>query len=73
MGEKKRFLVLNTIKRGVLTTIMNDKWMNINFDKENLEPYKEPDLFKAMEETIIGKPLSINGTKKDTILIEDPR
>lgn len=62
----KRFLVLNPIKRGVLTTIMNDKWMNINFDKENLEPYKEPDLFKAMEETRIGKPLqnSINETKK---------
>jgi len=52
----KRFLVLNPIKRGVLTTIMNDKWMNINYDKENLEPYNEPDVFKGlMDEVRIDK------------------
>ena len=54
----KRFLVLNPIKRGVLTTIMNDKWMNITHEKDNLEPYKEPDVFKAMDESRIGNILS---------------
>jgi len=63
----KRFLVLNPIKRGVLTTIMNDKWMNINFDKENLEPYKEPDLFKAMEETRIEKMIEM-GYEREAII-----
>ena len=51
----KRFLVLNPMKRGVLTNIMNDKWININFEQENLQPYKEPDLFNALAEDRVGK------------------
>ena len=52
----KRFLVLNPMKRGVLTNIMNDKWININYEADNLQPYKEPDLFNALSEDRIGKP-----------------
>ena len=51
----KRFLVLNPMKRGVLTNIMNDKWININYEADNLQPYKEPDLFNALSEDRIGK------------------
>lgn len=51
----KRFLVLNPMKRGVLTNIMNDKWININYEQENLQPYKEPDLFNALAEDRVGK------------------
>ena len=51
----KRFLVLNPMKRGVLTNIMNDKWININYEQDNLTPYKEPDLFNALAEDRVGK------------------
>ena len=50
----KRFLVLNPTKRGILTNIMNDKWININYEADNLQPYKEPDLFKALAEDRVG-------------------
>ena len=50
----KRFLVLNPMKRGVLTNIMNDKWININYEQDNLTPYKEPDLFNALAEDRVG-------------------
>ena len=51
----KRFLVLNPVKRGVLTNIMNDKWININYEADHLQPYKEPDLFRALAEDRIGE------------------
>ena len=51
----KRFLVLNPMKRGVLTNIMNDKWININYEQDNLQPYKEPDLFNALAEDRVGE------------------
>ena len=43
------------MKRGVLTNIMNDKWININYEQDNLTPYKEPDLFNALEEDRVGE------------------
>lgn len=61
----KRFLVLNPIKRGVLTTIMNDKWMNINYERENLEPYKEPDVYKAIDESRIDKMIEMGYDRED--------
>ncbi|XP_053329425.1 MAP/microtubule affinity-regulating kinase 4 isoform X3 [Spea bombifrons] len=39
----RRFLVLNPTKRCTLEQIMNDKWMNIGYDSDDLKPYKEPD------------------------------
>ncbi|XP_073454160.1 MAP/microtubule affinity-regulating kinase 4 isoform X3 [Aquarana catesbeiana] len=39
----RRFLVLNPSKRCTLEQIMNDKWMNIGFDSDDLKPYKEPE------------------------------
>ncbi|XP_018430886.1 PREDICTED: MAP/microtubule affinity-regulating kinase 4-like [Nanorana parkeri] len=39
----RRFLVLNPSKRCTLEQIMNDKWMNIGFDTDDLKPYKEPE------------------------------
>ncbi|XP_075042252.1 MAP/microtubule affinity-regulating kinase 4 isoform X2 [Mixophyes fleayi] len=39
----RRFLVLNPTKRCTLEQIMNDKWMNIGFDSDDLKPYKEPE------------------------------
>jgi len=35
----KRFLVLNPQKRSTLTNIMNDKWMNIGYVEEPLQPH----------------------------------
>ena len=58
----KRFLVLNPMKRGVLTNIMNDKWININYEADNLQPYKEPDLFNALSEDRIGNKLRQEST-----------
>lgn len=55
----KRFLVLNPMKRGVLTNIMNDKWININYEADNLQPYKEPDLFNALSEDRIEKMIAM--------------
>ncbi|XP_076802249.1 MAP/microtubule affinity-regulating kinase 3-like isoform X2 [Clavelina lepadiformis] len=37
----KKFLVLNPAKRGTLTSVMQDKWMNIGHDDEPLKPYRE--------------------------------
>ena len=34
---------------------MNDKWININYEADNLQPYKEPDLFNALSEDRIGR------------------
>ncbi|KAM5127192.1 MAP/microtubule affinity-regulating kinase 4-like [Mantella aurantiaca] len=39
----RRFLVLNPSKRCTLEQIMNDKWMNIGYDSDDLKPYKEPE------------------------------
>lgn len=64
----KRFLVLNPIKRGVLATIMNDKWMNINYDKENLEPYNEPDVFKGLMDEVRIDKMTEMGYDKEQIL-----
>jgi len=37
----KKFLVLNPAKRGTLTSVMQDKWMNIGYVAEPLQPYHE--------------------------------
>ncbi|XP_053544765.1 MAP/microtubule affinity-regulating kinase 4 isoform X3 [Bombina bombina] len=39
----RRFLVLNPSKRCTLEQIMNDKWMNIGYDSDDLKPYREPE------------------------------
>ncbi|CAF0793681.1 unnamed protein product [Rotaria sp. Silwood1] len=38
----KRFLVLNPTRRAALESIMKDKWMNINYENDELKPYEEP-------------------------------
>lgn len=38
----KKFLVLNPEKRASLEVIMQDKWMNIGYENEDLKPYLEP-------------------------------
>jgi len=38
----KKFLVLNPAKRASLEVIMKDKWMNINYEDDELKPYVEP-------------------------------
>ena len=43
---------------------MNDKWININYEADNLQPYKEPDLFKALAEDRIGKWLVKNQVRR---------
>lgn len=63
----KRFLVLNPMKRGVLTNIMNDKWININYEADNLQPYKEPDLFNALSEDRIEKMIAM-GYEREAIV-----
>jgi len=63
----KRFLVLNPMKRGVLTNIMNDKWININYEQDNLTPYKEPDLFNALEEDRVDKMIEM-GYEREAIV-----
>jgi MAP/microtubule affinity-regulating kinase len=63
----KRFLVLNPTKRGILTNIMNDKWININYEADNLQPYKEPDLFKALAEDRVEKMIGM-GYERDAIV-----
>ncbi|XP_076359776.1 MAP/microtubule affinity-regulating kinase 3-like isoform X2 [Tachypleus tridentatus] len=39
----KKFLVLNPTKRMLLENIMKDKWMNIGYEDEQLEPYVQPE------------------------------
>ncbi|CAF0849941.1 unnamed protein product [Adineta ricciae] len=38
----KKFLVLNPTRRSPLEAIMKDKWMNINYENDDLKPYEEP-------------------------------
>ncbi|XP_041353009.1 MAP/microtubule affinity-regulating kinase 3-like isoform X3 [Gigantopelta aegis] len=38
----KKFLVLNPLKRASLENIMKDKWMNIGYEDDELNPYIEP-------------------------------
>jgi MAP/microtubule affinity-regulating kinase len=38
----KKFLVLNPTRRAALESIMKDKWMNINYENDELKPYEEP-------------------------------
>jgi len=38
----KKFLVLNPEKRCCLEAIMNDRWMNIGFENDELKPHIEP-------------------------------
>ena len=38
----KKFLVLNPARRAALDSIMKDKWMNINYENDELKPYEEP-------------------------------
>uniref|UniRef100_A0A673CGL7 non-specific serine/threonine protein kinase n=1 Tax=Sphaeramia orbicularis TaxID=375764 RepID=A0A673CGL7_9TELE len=39
----KKLLVLNPGKRSSLQQIMEDRWMNAGYDKEDLKPYSEPE------------------------------
>ncbi|XP_066513705.1 serine/threonine-protein kinase MARK1-like isoform X2 [Hoplias malabaricus] len=39
----KRLLVLNPVKRGSLEQIMKDRWMNVGYEEEELQPYSEPE------------------------------
>jgi len=55
------------MKRGVLTNIMNDKWININYEADNLQPYKEPDLFNALSEDRIEKMIAM-GYEREAIV-----
>ncbi|XP_037631771.1 MAP/microtubule affinity-regulating kinase 4 isoform X1 [Sebastes umbrosus] len=41
-GILRRFLVLNPTKRCSLEQIMKDKWINIGYDGEDLQPHTEP-------------------------------
>ncbi|KAM8903694.1 MAP/microtubule affinity-regulating kinase 4 isoform 5-T6 [Spinachia spinachia] len=41
-GILRRFLVLNPAKRCSLDQIMKDKWINIGYDGEDLQPHTEP-------------------------------
>ncbi|XP_074497226.1 MAP/microtubule affinity-regulating kinase 4-like isoform X4 [Sebastes fasciatus] len=41
-GILRRFLVLNPTKRCSLDQIMKDKWINIGYDGEDLQPHTEP-------------------------------
>ncbi|CAM4913064.1 unnamed protein product [Rotaria socialis] len=38
----KKFLVLNPTRRSALEAIMKDKWINVNFENEELRPFEEP-------------------------------
>ncbi|CAF0992093.1 unnamed protein product [Adineta steineri] len=38
----KKFLVLNPTRRAALESIMKDKWININYENDELKPYEEP-------------------------------
>eukprot|EP00794_Sanderia_malayensis_P020542 gene20542-22563_t len=38
----KKFLVLNPEKRASLEVIMQDKWMNIGYENDDLKPFLEP-------------------------------
>ncbi|CAF1316026.1 unnamed protein product [Rotaria sordida] len=38
----KKFLVLNPTRRSALEIIMKDKWININYENDELKPYEEP-------------------------------
>jgi len=38
----KKFLVLNPTRRAALDAIMKDKWMNVNYENDELKPYDEP-------------------------------
>jgi len=38
----KKFLVLNPTRRIALEAIMKDKWININYENDELRPYEEP-------------------------------
>jgi MAP/microtubule affinity-regulating kinase len=38
----KKFLVLNPTRRAALEAIMKDKWMNVNYENDELKPYEEP-------------------------------
>ncbi|XP_050737909.1 MAP/microtubule affinity-regulating kinase 3-like isoform X10 [Eriocheir sinensis] len=40
----KKFLVLNPARRASLETIMKDRWMNIGYEDDELQPYVEPDM-----------------------------
>uniref|UniRef100_A0A1A8P5K4 MAP/microtubule affinity-regulating kinase 3 n=2 Tax=Nothobranchius TaxID=28779 RepID=A0A1A8P5K4_9TELE len=41
-GILRRFLVLNPAKRCSLEQIMNDKWINVGYDGDELRPHAEP-------------------------------
>lgn len=38
----RKFLVLNPAKRASLETIMRDRWMNMGYEEDELQPYFEP-------------------------------
>ena len=52
----KRFLVLNPVKRSALEQIMQDRWMNIGFEDDNMRPYNgQPSSAEPIDPKRIGK------------------
>ncbi|XP_039248956.1 MAP/microtubule affinity-regulating kinase 3-like isoform X3 [Styela clava] len=62
----KRFLVLNPLKRGTLTSIMQDKWMNIGYEDDPLKPHIHPDLSEKDEDRISA--MIDMGYKRDEVI-----
>ncbi|XP_064403179.1 MAP/microtubule affinity-regulating kinase 3-like isoform X2 [Halichondria panicea] len=60
----KKFLVLNPTKRVNLEGIMKDKWMNIGYEGEDLQPYLEPEA-DISDELRIQKMLTMGFTQKE--------
>lgn len=38
----KKFLVLNPTRRQNLPAIMKDRWMNVGYEADPIEPFSEP-------------------------------
>lgn len=63
----KRFLVLNPLKRGVLSNIMNERWMNIKHEEDPLIPYVEPDPLSEIDESRIEKMLTYGYAREEIV------
>ncbi|CAG5098317.1 Oidioi.mRNA.OKI2018_I69.XSR.g15558.t2.cds [Oikopleura dioica] len=63
----KRFLVLNPLKRGVLSNIMNERWMNIKHEEDPLKPFVEPDPNESIDESRIEKMLTYGYNREEII------
>jgi len=63
----KRFLVLNPLKRGVLSNIMNERWMNIKHEDDPLKPFVEPDPNESIDESRIEKMLTYGYNREEIV------